>query len=110
VDIDSTNETDEEEAIRCLKSAHKALAVRVHNFADMIDFNGDFANERVFKYFEKAAAMVLKSEKKIEDKEKWILSHSKPTLPTFAPKFGDIILVKTRSKERILNFRKSYGC
>jgi hypothetical protein len=76
VDIDSANDNKEGEAIRGPKSAHKSLAVHVHNFASMIDFNADFTHERVFKYLEKATSMVLKSERKIEDKEKRILSQS----------------------------------
>jgi hypothetical protein len=75
VDIDSANESKEVEAIRGPKSAHKSLAVHVHNFAYMIDFNADFTHERVFKYLKKATAMVLMSERKIDDKKKRILSH-----------------------------------
>ena len=111
-DVASDEEDEEEEVqmhIREMKDRLKRLAAELHDLADIIEYNTQFADQRTAALFERRFDTTLKMYKHIREKERRLNSNALPNLPTWSRKFSDIMFVRTRPRERIVQVRNNLG-
>jgi hypothetical protein len=104
----SEDEDKDEERVKSTRNGMHILAAKLHDLADIVDYNASFADPRVEKLLSKRCSMALNTHQNIDKKENRINSRTQTNLPTFSSEFSDIILIHTRPKPRIAQFRATY--
>ncbi|PVF91253.1 hypothetical protein CPB86DRAFT_852445, partial [Serendipita vermifera] len=97
---------EEEGEIAATRTSLYRLAAQIHDLADIVEYNAIFADPRVLSLLQKRASSVLTLYRSVHEKENRINSLKEANLPTFTPRFSDIILI--RPKSHIAAFKASH--
>ena len=97
---------EKERALR--RESMSGIASRLHELADIIEYNAPFADQRVVDLAIRKTASVMDFQEKLKNKENRINSSTSTNPPTFSTQFAEVMFVRTRPPARIRENRSKY--
>jgi hypothetical protein len=90
------------------RESMSGIASRLHELADMLEYNAPFADQRVVDLAIRKTAAAVDLQEKLKNKENRINSSTSTNPPTFSPQFAEVMFVRTRPPARIRENRSKY--
>lgn len=103
---DIVENMEEEHAVRC--NTINEIASRLHELADMLQYNAPFADHHVVELVTRKTATALDLQDKIKNKENKMNATTGTKISTFSSTFAEVMFVRTRPLARTCDSHSKY--